>query len=136
MFTDLFFFSSRRRHTRCALVTGVQTCALPICAGHRSQRLKLREGYNLKTLGPRAAQLIVELNERRQPIFWLADVTEITGLSPSSARSLVANTEARGVVTRPKPGLYNLVPFERGRDTEHVSDPYHLARTLVGAAPY
>src|SRR3546814_9633020 len=28
-----FFFSSRRRHTRCALVTGVQTCALPICDG-------------------------------------------------------------------------------------------------------
>src|SRR3546814_7114156 len=27
----LFFMSSRRRHTRCALVTGVQTCALPIC---------------------------------------------------------------------------------------------------------
>src|SRR3546814_4027457 len=26
----LFFFSSRRRHTICALVTGVQTCALPI----------------------------------------------------------------------------------------------------------
>src|SRR3546814_18594255 len=26
----IFFFSSRRRHTRCALVTGVQTCALPI----------------------------------------------------------------------------------------------------------
>src|SRR3546814_8032841 len=28
---NCFFFSSRRRHTRCALVTGVQTCALPIC---------------------------------------------------------------------------------------------------------
>src|SRR3546814_2128045 len=28
----VFFFSSRRRHTRCALVTGVQTCALPISA--------------------------------------------------------------------------------------------------------
>src|SRR3546814_4272387 len=27
----MFFFSSRRRHTRCALVTGVQTCARPIC---------------------------------------------------------------------------------------------------------
>src|SRR3546814_4717702 len=26
----MFIFSSRRRHTRCALVTGVQTCALPI----------------------------------------------------------------------------------------------------------
>src|SRR3546814_3101863 len=29
---SFFFFSSRRRHTRCALVTGVQTCALPICS--------------------------------------------------------------------------------------------------------
>src|SRR3546814_5764595 len=28
---SFFCFSSRRRHTRCALVTGVQTCALPIC---------------------------------------------------------------------------------------------------------
>src|SRR3546814_16679056 len=27
---EVVFFSSRRRHTRCALVTGVQTCALPI----------------------------------------------------------------------------------------------------------
>src|SRR3546814_12477770 len=34
----LFFFSSRRRHTRCALVTGVQTCALPICNGEGDGR--------------------------------------------------------------------------------------------------
>src|SRR3546814_2177031 len=31
----VFFFSSRRRHTRCALVTGVQTCALPISRRQR-----------------------------------------------------------------------------------------------------
>src|SRR3546814_1250640 len=30
LFILYFFFSSRIRHTRCALVTGVQTCALPI----------------------------------------------------------------------------------------------------------
>src|SRR3546814_8086564 len=30
LFFFTFLFSSRRRHTRCALVTGVQTCALPI----------------------------------------------------------------------------------------------------------
>src|SRR3546814_9039612 len=30
---SLFFCASRRRHTRCALVTGVQTCALPIIIG-------------------------------------------------------------------------------------------------------
>src|SRR3546814_9989877 len=34
---NYFFFSSRRRHTRCALVTGVQTCALPICGVRRDQ---------------------------------------------------------------------------------------------------
>src|SRR3546814_4698860 len=33
MMCGSFFFSSRRRHTRCALVTGVQTCALPIFGG-------------------------------------------------------------------------------------------------------
>src|SRR6188472_4591332 len=31
VFFLFFFFSSRRRHTRCETVTGVQTCALPIC---------------------------------------------------------------------------------------------------------
>src|SRR3546814_20727591 len=35
VFILFFFFSSRRRHTRCALVTGVQTCALPISARFR-----------------------------------------------------------------------------------------------------
>src|SRR3546814_3412093 len=34
----VFFFSSRRRHTRCALVTGVQTCALPISAEAQRKR--------------------------------------------------------------------------------------------------
>src|SRR3546814_5800544 len=36
----IFFFSSRRRHTRCALVTGVQTCALPILANQPSAAAK------------------------------------------------------------------------------------------------
>src|SRR3546814_5589382 len=36
-FSLCFFFSSRRRHTRCALVTGVQTCALPIYNKARTQ---------------------------------------------------------------------------------------------------
>src|SRR3546814_9789441 len=45
--TRFFFFSSRRRHTRCALVTGVQTCALPILLftqGGISSLLKLFVG--------------------------------------------------------------------------------------------
>src|SRR3546814_5219337 len=39
-----FFFSSRRRHTRCALVTGVQTCALPILLGQGGARLAYATG--------------------------------------------------------------------------------------------
>src|SRR3546814_17253275 len=38
----IFFFSSRRRHTRCALVTGVQTCALPISFGLAQDIEKMR----------------------------------------------------------------------------------------------
>src|SRR3546814_1828438 len=38
-FMFYFFFSSRRRHTRCALVTGVQTCALPISEAETRTRL-------------------------------------------------------------------------------------------------
>src|SRR3546814_16345016 len=34
---EVFFFSSRGRHTRCALVTGVQTCALPISQVERAE---------------------------------------------------------------------------------------------------
>src|SRR3546814_6590079 len=39
---SIFFFSSRRRHTRCALVTGVQTCALPIWNPDLHRGLALR----------------------------------------------------------------------------------------------
>src|SRR3546814_16289234 len=38
----VFFFASRRRHTRCALVTGVQTCSLPISCPDRDQYLARR----------------------------------------------------------------------------------------------
>src|SRR3546814_6286988 len=40
-FYFVFFFSSRRRHTRCALVTGVQTCALPIFVDKKRSGRKL-----------------------------------------------------------------------------------------------
>src|SRR3546814_19629585 len=39
-----FFFSIRRRHTRCALVTGVQTCALPISIIAQPNRKRGRSG--------------------------------------------------------------------------------------------
>src|SRR3546814_4756206 len=62
----LFFFSSRRRHTRCALVTGVQTCALPISglparedAGREAHPRQEGAGAAMgdRRLGPRRAIL-------------------------------------------------------------------------------
>src|SRR3546814_4246986 len=41
----MFFFSSRRRHTRCALVTGVQTCALPIVRESRDASRNLTAAH-------------------------------------------------------------------------------------------
>src|SRR3546814_3216762 len=51
----VFFVSSRIRHTRCALVTGVQTCALPISPHHPRHRLdqpELREAAAHRATGP------------------------------------------------------------------------------------
>src|SRR3546814_4476581 len=68
---DIVFFSSRRRHTRCALVTGVQTCALPIFTLKRGftqsrelweWRKKVMEGRTERKSGA-----IVLLNEAREP---------------------------------------------------------------------
>src|SRR3546814_13073991 len=53
----IFFFSSRRRHTRCALVTGVQTCALPICGN--AHYIRAADDARLAALvAPRIAALL------------------------------------------------------------------------------
>jgi len=100
--------------------------------------IKMSNKYNSqsKTLGPRAAQLLTELYERRRLTFNLEDVQSITGLQAASARSLVRKAAQRGLITRLKSGLYNLVPFELGRATEHVGNPYLIAGEVVGKAPY
>src|SRR3546814_6017723 len=57
----VLLFSSRVRHTRCPLVTGVQTCALPIsCAaygGHLStdSQLYAAAGYAVLSANPRGS---------------------------------------------------------------------------------
>src|SRR3546814_13057642 len=68
----LFFFSSRRRHTRCALVTGVQTCALPILSMakqllfNEEARAALLRGVNIMahavkaTLGPKGRNVVID----------------------------------------------------------------------------
>src|SRR3546814_7924000 len=70
-FVIFFFFSSRRRHTRCALVTGVQTCALPISCGNRAMASVMTRGLFLdraisvaRVLRPDRAVLVVTTGTR------------------------------------------------------------------------
>src|SRR3546814_13995228 len=67
-----FFFSSRRRHTRCALVTGVQTCALPI-----SREALARSDW------PAALAAIKAMGEEQRSgsrwTWFAARLTELTG---------------------------------------------------------
>src|SRR3546814_19193868 len=68
----LFFFSSIRRHTRCALVTGVQTCALPILDHEPARhRLALHLGINfllwIKDLLSRAVGYQLDAAEQAAP---------------------------------------------------------------------
>src|SRR3546814_16837807 len=86
----LFFFSSRRRHTRCALVTGVQTCALPISGkGPGSRRARRAEA--LRALGAMKAQF------KREGGTGLLPSQEHDGLGRRPAASGVARAPGRPV---------------------------------------
>src|SRR3546814_7040679 len=98
----MFFFASRRRHTRCALVTGVQTCALPILPCHAFECLLGGDTLDAGFFGI----LIFEFVEREA-----AAIGDVEG-----AR------ERRGIA------LVEPVHFGRGRSEEHTSELQSLMR--------
>jgi len=79
---------------------------------------------------------VAELHERSRQVFGLRDVENILGLPPGLTRSFVAQLVRRGIVTRLKPGLFHLVPFELGHETDYVGNPYVVARELAGGRDY
>lgn len=91
---------------------------------------------HLKTLGPLAASLVTTLHERNQMMFDVQDVETIAGLSDASARSFVRSLVDRGVATRLKPGLFVLVPYELGKETEYMGHPWLVAKALAGGQNY
>ena len=89
-----------------------------------------------KTLGHLSATLVTTLHERRKALFDIAEVKAITGLSDASARSFVRSLVNRGVVSRLKPGLFILVPYELGNETEYMGHPWLVAKALAGGQDY
>src|SRR3546814_7695991 len=95
-YTSCFLFSSRRRHTSCALVTGVQTCALPIftidiggLAGDA-----IAEGDFVELLGP--SQSLEDVARHAGTIAY--DI--LTGLGPRHARFAIENGQMRAAHDR------------------------------------
>src|SRR3546814_7506909 len=89
-----FFFSSRRRHTRCALVTGVQTCALPICADLATPEVENPKYPPLRIVSEQVERLegeIDRLNAGLQPL----NSFVLPGGSPAAAYLHLARTTAR-----------------------------------------
>ncbi|MGB2783532.1 MAG: type IV toxin-antitoxin system AbiEi family antitoxin [Atribacterota bacterium] len=90
----------------------------------------------LKTLGPQAAHLVTTLYEQNKPIFRLKEVQKILRLDEVSSRSFVRKLVNRKVVTRLKPGLFILVPFELGKEAEYIGNPFVVAREIMGGKDY
>src|SRR3546814_4778512 len=95
-------FSSRRRHTRCALVTGVQTCALPICFPSFYRSCEGRHEH-----------LVV--NNRLPPIQSLDQHRQLRGREPRCSPVLGS-------------GPYELSALEAFRSEEHTSELQSLMR--------
>src|SRR3546814_2353176 len=114
-----FFFSSRSRHTRCALVTGVQTCALPISEGliavllpdTADERTRLDLG-ELREIFGRDAYLALSL--RRRP--------------GDFARLRALDTLARGIGVRCVATGDILYHAPERRSEEHTSELQSLMR--------
>src|SRR3546814_1577533 len=137
-FMFCFFFSSRRRHTRCALVTGVQTCALPIL------RLLERHFHRLTPLVPldaEASGLMVltqdgrvwrRLTEDRDEIEQ-EYIVEVSGeIAPYGLRKLNHGLHYGGRALPPcKVSWQNEIRLRfalKGRSEEHTSELQSLMR--------
>lgn len=90
----------------------------------------------LKTLGPQSAKLVTELYEQARPIFRLRDVQKILHLKEVSSRNFVRKLVNRGVVTRLKPGLFILVPFELGKEREYTGNSLLVVREIMDGQDY
>src|SRR3546814_7821979 len=90
--TSEFFFSSRRRHTRCALVTEVQTCALPISLRYHGHQFR---SYNPE-IGDGRGFLFAQMRDKAGRLLDLG--TKGSGQTPYSRRSEEHTSELQSLM--------------------------------------
>src|SRR3546814_4503981 len=98
----MFFFSSRRRHTRCALVTGVQTCALPISPVPRLARKQPEQHAQDQEPGKEQDQAEVEFDLRAHAASSAANRARAATTSSSATPSASSPTTTSSSRTVPE----------------------------------
>src|SRR3546814_19124095 len=105
----IFFFSSRRLHTRCALVTGVQTCALPFfCCAKIGEAEVLADGgvTGILITSPVAAPAAIErLVQLAATAKGLMAVVDHSGVADRLQAALAATEAGLDVVIDIDPGI-------------------------------
>src|SRR3546814_5818228 len=128
-----FFFSSRRRHTRCALVTGVQTCALPISTAD----MAIAADYDFTEVrhfdDPAYPKLhFIEHSYAGDPTnWWTPNAACASAMLRSSGFEILSHPEQEvylcRVAWRPD-GADAVYPLRAGRSEEHTSELQSLMR--------
>src|SRR3546814_5653364 len=116
----MFVFSSRRRHTRCALVTGVQTCALPILVVFDGP-----EDYHARIEDP-----ALDIDERT--------ILVIRGAGPVGYPGGAEVVNMRPPAALIRAGVHNLPCIGDGRQSGTIYSPSHLnaaPEAAVGGGP-
>ena len=98
--------------------------------------MRIKSNISTKTLGPRAAVLVTTLYERNKTIFRIKEVRNILHINEAASRSLVRNLVNKGIVSRLRPGLYIIVPFELGKEREYTGNPFLIAREIMNGKGY
>jgi predicted transcriptional regulator of viral defense system len=87
-----------------------------------------------RTLSRNEARVVLDLEWRNQKTVTVAELRQMLGTSEANARLVAHRLVRKGWLERLRPGLYQLVPAERGR--EGVADTNPLAAGAVLVSPY
>jgi predicted transcriptional regulator of viral defense system len=84
-----------------------------------------------KSLGPKSANLITKLYDEDKALFTVEDAARITGLSSNALNILLGRLSKKGIITKLKAGLFNIVPSELGSESVFIGHPALIAKGIV-----
>ncbi|HXH74686.1 MAG TPA: hypothetical protein VNJ08_06950 [Bacteriovoracaceae bacterium] len=84
-----------------------------------------------KSLGPKSADLISGLYDENKALFTTEDAARISGLSGNALNVFLGRLAKKGIITKLKTGLFNIVPSELGSESVFISEPALIAKSIV-----